>query len=105
MIRPRHDRVLVAPLDDEPLSQKLEIVQFDRFNVKSSGIESKSWTRGNVLALGPDCDHKHGVQIGDVIRFTKNGGLPVTLENNDYLLLSEKDIIGVEEHADGPRAH
>ena len=100
MIRPRHKRLIIEPMDEEKLSQVIEVVQFDKFNTKSSGIQAKSWTRGKVLALGEDCD-KEGAQIGDIVRFTKNGGLPVEHEGKDYLILSEKDLIGVE-YADGP---
>lgn len=96
MIRPRHKRLVVEPIDEEKLSYVIDIVQFQKFNIKSSGIESKSWTRGKVLALGEDCDKENGAQIGDIVRFTKNGGLPVELDGKDYLILSEKDLIGVE---------
>jgi co-chaperonin GroES (HSP10) len=95
MIRPWHKRLVVEPFEEEKLSQVIEVVQFDKFNTKSSGIEAKSWTRGKVLAMADDCA-EHGAQIGDVVRFTKNGGLPVNLDGRDYLLLSEKDLIGVE---------
>lgn len=103
MIRPRHKRLLVEPIEEEKLSQILEVVQFDKFNTKSSGIEAKSWTRGIVLAMSDDCDKEYGAKIGDIVRFTKNGGLPVTEDGKDYLLLSEKDLIGVEiDHSSGP---
>ena len=95
MIRPRHKRVLVEPIEEEKLSQVIEVVQFDKFNTKSSGIEAKSWTRGKVLAMAEDCAI-HGANIGDVVRFTKNGGLPVSFAGRDYLLLSENDLMGVE---------
>jgi len=99
MIRPRHKRLVVEPIDDEKLSSIIEVVQFDKINTKSSGIDSKSWTRGRVLVLGEDCDTENGAQVGDIVRFTKNGGLPFRKDDKDYLLLSEKDLIGVEYDA------
>ena len=98
MIRIRNNdkRLVVEPLDDEKLSSVIEVVQFDKFNVKSSGIEGKSNTRGRVVVVGGGCDQVHGVKVGDVVAFTKNGGLPTHHDGRDYLILSEKDIIGVE---------
>jgi co-chaperonin GroES (HSP10) len=98
MIRPRHKRLLVEPIDEEKPSQVIEVIQFDKFNTKSSGVEAKSWTRGRVLRMASDCS-AHGAQPGDIVRFTKNGGLPVSHDGKDYLLLSEKDLIGVEVEA------
>jgi|SRR3990172_645309 len=96
MIRPRHKRLVVEPIEEEKLSNIIDVIQFDRFNTKSSGIEAKSWTRGKVLAVGDECDKENGARVGDVVRFTKNGGLPVEFAGKDYLLLSENDLIGVE---------
>lgn len=99
MILPRNKRLVVAPLDDEKLSEVIEVIQFDQFNTKSSGVEAKSWTRGQVVSVSDDCDHENGAKVGDVVKFTKNGGLPVQFEGRDFLLLKEADIMWVEEAA------
>jgi len=101
-IRPRHKKLVVEPMDDEALSSIIEVVQFDKFNTKSSGIEGKTKTRGRVLAIGEECDKVHGVKVGQVVRFTKNGGLPYSHGGKDYLILNEKDLIGPEEDGDHP---
>ena len=97
MILPRNKRLVVSPIEDEKLSQIIEVIQFDKFNTKSSGVEGKSWTRGVVVSLSDDCDHVNGAKTGDVVQFTKNGGLPVQFEGRDFLLLKEADIMWVEE--------
>lgn len=99
MIQPRNKRLVVEPMDDEKLSQIIEVVEFDKFNTKSSGVESKSWTRGRVLSLGEGCDKVNGAQIGDVVKFTHNGGLPFNDEGKTLLLLQEADIMWIEEAA------
>lgn len=96
MIRPRHKRLLVEPIDNESQSKIIAVVEFDKFNQKASGLEAKSWTRGRVLALGDDCDKVNGAKVGDIVQFTKIGGLPIQENGKDYLLLSEKDLFGVE---------
>lgn len=97
MILPRDKRLVVEPLDDEKLSQIIEVVQFDKFNTKSSGIEAKSWTRGRVLVVGDGCDKENGAKVGDIVKFTHNGGLPFQETGKDYLLLKEADIMWIEE--------
>lgn len=98
MITPRGKRLVVDPIPEEETAT-IAIVRFDQFNTKSSGIEGRKRTRGTVLAVGDQCDKDNGAQIGDVVRFTENGGLPVTHEGRELLILSEKDIIGIEYEA------
>lgn len=101
-IRPRKKRLLVEPIENKLTSSLIEVVEFDTFNTKASGVEAKSWTKGRVLALSEDCDHVNGAKIGDIVVFTKNGGLPFRKHDKDYLLLSEKDLMYIEEHGDHP---
>ena len=96
MIRPLHRRLLVEPINLDDISEIIEVIEFDKFNLKSSGLESKSWTRGKVLAVGEDCDKNDGPSVGDIVMFTKNGGLPVEENGKDFLILSEKDLYFIE---------
>lgn len=96
MIRPRKNRLVVEPLDLEQKQSPIAIIEFDKFDTRSSGLTTKDYTRGKVLAVGEECDHRDGARVGDVIRFTKKGGLPVDHEGKTLLLISEKDIYGIE---------
>lgn len=98
MITPLGNRLVVDPIPEEETAS-IAIVRFDQFNTKSSGTEGRSRTRGTVLAVGDGCDKENGAQVGDMVRFTVNGGLPVMHEGRELLILSEKDIIGVEYEA------
>ena len=98
MIKPRHKRLVVEPMDEEETSS-IAIVRFDKFNTKSTGIEGKIKTRGKVLAVGDGCDHNNGAHIGDIVRFTPNGGLPINHEGRDLLILTENDLMGIEYEA------
>lgn len=100
MIRPLKQRLVVEPMDEEEPKTIVKVVRFDQFNTRSSGLETKSYTRGKVIALGDGCDHRYGAKVGDVIRFTKHGGLPVEDEGREVIIISEKDIYGIE-HGDG----
>lgn len=103
MIRPLNKRLVVEPVNEEETA-RIAVVRFDKYNQKSSGVEGKTRTRGIVLAVGNGCDKVDGARMGDIIRFTHNGGLPVQFDGKDLLLISEKDIFGVE-YADCPATH
>ena len=98
MITPRGKRLVIDPMIEEETSS-IHIVRFDQFNTKASGAEGRNRTRGKVIAVGNDCDKENGAQIGDVVRFTNNGGLPFTHDGRELLILTEKDIIGIEYEA------
>ena len=100
MIRPLKKRLVIEPIDEELQNTIVKVVLFDQFNTKSSGVEAKSYTRGKVLALGADCDQRYGAKVGDVIRFTKHGGLPYEDDGKEVIIISENDIYGVE-HGNG----
>lgn len=49
--------------------------------------------RGKVLAIG---DHEQSVlNVGDVTIFSENTGLPIKVENQNYLIINEQDILAV----------
>jgi chaperonin GroES len=57
---------------------------------------------GEVLAVGPGKyeDGKHvpmEVKVGDKVIYSKYGGTEVKVEGEDYLILSERDILAIVE--------
>ena len=58
---------------------------------------------GDVVAVGPGKMDEEGrvkkmhVQLGDKVLFSSYAGVPVTVANTDdeYLIMSEEDILGV----------
>ena len=50
--------------------------------------------RGDVIAVGPDFK---GVKKGDKVLFAKYGGTEIEIEDEEYLVLSEDDVLaGIE---------
>ena len=90
-MRPLGDRVLVRPDDsDKPLPSGLVIPD----TAKEKPQE------GVVLAVGPGGWHDGqrvpmDVKEGDRVVYSKYGGTEVTLDGEDALILSERDILGV----------
>ena len=90
-IRPLGDRVVVKIVKEEKTAGGL---------VLPDTAQEKPQT-GEVVAVGPGRVLDNGsrqavdVQTGDKVLFAKYSGTEVKLEGEAYLLLAEKDILGV----------
>ncbi|MNS86355.1 10 kDa chaperonin [compost metagenome] len=90
-IRPLGDRVVVKIVKEEKTAGGL---------VLPDTAQEKPQT-GEVLAVGPGKLSDNGtrqvvdVQVGDKVLFAKYSGTEVKLDGETYLLLSEKDLLGV----------
>lgn len=91
-LRPLGDRVLVKPMGREETT-KSGIVIPDTAKEKPQ--------RGTVVSVGAgrlDDDGERiavDVSVGDEILFAKYAGTEFKLEEDDYLILAEKDILAV----------
>ncbi|MOA44552.1 10 kDa chaperonin [compost metagenome] len=90
-IRPLGDRVVVKIVKEEKTAGGLLL---------PDTAQEKPQT-GEVVAVGPGKMNDNGtrqvvdVQVGDKVLFAKYSGTEVKLDGEAYLLLSEKDILGV----------
>ena len=91
-LRPLHDRVLVA--------------RFEEKEVKKGGIiipdtAKEKPQEGEVIAVGPGKVTEDGkrqpmsVKVGDKILFGKYSGSEVKLDDEEFLIMREEDILGV----------
>src|SRR3954452_8569115 len=91
-LRPLGDRVVVKPLDREEVT-KSGIVLPDTAKEKPQ--------QGEVLAVGPgrvlDTGERTAMDVaeGDRVLFAKYAGTEFKLEEDELLILSEKDILAV----------
>ena len=94
-LRPLGDRVVIRPLAREEVT-KSGIVLPDTAKEKPQ--------QGEVLAVGPGRVLDSGERInmdvkdGDRVLFAKYAGTEFKLEEEDLLILSEKDILAVMEN-------
>ncbi len=93
-IRPMHDRILVERLEEQ--------------EVKRGGIiipdtAKEKPQEGRVVAVGTGKVTEDGkklpldVKVGDRILFGKYSGSEVRLEDKEYLILREEDVLAVLE--------
>lgn len=92
--RPLHDRILVR-LAEESRKSAGGIIIPDTAQEKP--------TEGDVIQTGPGARDENGklipldVKAGDRILFGKWSGSEVTIDGEEYLIMSESDVMGVIE--------
>ncbi len=93
-LRPLGDRVVVKPLGRETVT-KSGIVLPDTAKEKPQ--------EGEIVAVGPGKVLDNGirtileVKIGQRVLFAKYSGTEVKVEDEEYLILRESDILGIVE--------
>ena len=92
-IRPLGDRVVLKPVERE------EKTKSGIFLPDTASKERPM--EGTVLAVGEGRLDDNGqrvamnVQVGDKVLFAKYGGTEYKIDDVEYLILSEKDILGI----------
>jgi len=91
-IRPLHDRILVQRVEEQEV-KKGGIIIPDTAKEKPQ--------EGKVIAVGTGKVNDEGkkipldVKAGDRILFGKYAGSEVKVEDEDYLILREEDVLGI----------
>ena len=87
MIKPLADRVLIEPKEAETKT--------------ASGIfipdtAKEKPQQGTVLAVGPGKkDEPMEVKVGDVVLYGKDSGTEVAVEEKNYLIVKQSDILAI----------
>ncbi|MFL2665799.1 MAG: co-chaperone GroES [Flavobacteriaceae bacterium] len=86
-IKPLADRILVQPLEAETKTASGIIIP-------DSAKEKPQ--KGNVVAVGPGTkENPVTVKVGNTVLYGKYSGTELKLENNDYLIMRESDILAI----------
>ena len=92
--RPLHDRVLIKVLDSEEKTAGGIIIP-DTAKEKPQ--------EGEVVAVGPGGKTDEGkllpmdVKIGDTVLFGKWSGTEIKIDNKEYSIMKESDIMGISK--------
>jgi chaperonin GroES len=94
-IKPLEDRVVVQPLDAEQTTASGLVIPDTAKEKPQEGV---------VLAVGPGRWDEDGekripldVKEGDVVLYSKYGGTEIKYNNEDYLVLSARDLLAIVE--------
>ena len=92
--RPLHDRVLIKVLESEQKTAGGIIIP-------DSAKEKPQ--EGEVVAVGPGARSEDGkispmdVKVGDIVLFGKWSGTEVKIDNTEYSIMKESDIMGISK--------
>ena len=93
MIRPLADKVVVKPGPEEEKSEG---------GILLPDTAKKKPQRGEVVAVGPGKLLENGqraemsVKKGDQVIYSKYGGTEVTYKGEEYVILDEDQVLGIE---------
>jgi len=91
-VRPLHDKVLIQRLDGEETTKGGIIIPD---SAKEKPQEGKVIAVGNGRFLEDGSTKPLEVKKGDKILFSKYGGTEIRIDGEDYLILSEEEILAV----------
>ncbi len=93
-IRPLHDRVIVERLEEKEKTKGGIIIPD---SAKEKPMEGKVFSVGTGKVTEDGKKLPLDVKKGDRILFGKYSGNEVTIDDKEYLILREEDILGVIE--------
>jgi len=89
-IKPLSDRVLIEPISVEEKT-KSGIILPDT-------ADKEKPEQGRVIEVGPGKkDESMNVKKGDIVLFTKYGPNEIKIDNKEYLIAREEDILAILE--------
>ena len=89
-IKPLADRVLIEPISTEEKT-KSGIILPDT-------ADKEKPEQGKVVEVGPGTPKKPmSVKKGDIVLFTKYGPNEIKIDNKEYLIAKEEDILAILE--------
>ena len=93
-LKPLNDNLIVRPLMQE--IQTSSGIYIPETGEKKPG-------QGEVVAVGPGAKNEDGklspmdVKVGDIVLFGKWSGTEVKIDNKEYSIMKESDIMGISK--------
>jgi chaperonin GroES len=93
--------VSIKPLEDRLVVRPIEAEQTTASGLVIPDTAKEKPQEGEVVAVGPGRVGDNGDRIpvdvaqGDRVIYSKYGGTEVTIEGDDYLILSSRDVLAV----------
>jgi chaperonin GroES len=91
----------LKPLQDRILVKRLEVKETKKGGIIIPDTAMEKPQEAEVIAVGPGKVMKDGVRqplsvkVGDKILFGKYSGNEVTLDDEEYLIMREEDVLGI----------
>ena len=91
----------LKPLRDQVIVRKVEETMRGRFALPVAGLGSDTHVCGEVIAVGPGSRFADGtlltpaVAVGDMVLYRKLAGEVLVLDDAQYVVLTEGDVLGI----------
>jgi chaperonin GroES len=87
----------LKPLGDRVVLQYQKAEETTKTGIILPDSAKEKPQEATVIAVAADGDEKPQVKVGDKVIFSKYSGTEVKLEEEEYIIVSQKDIIAVVE--------
>jgi chaperonin GroES len=94
----------LKPLDDRIVVQPNEAEQTTASGLVIPDTAKEKPQQGKVLAVGPGKRAENsgeliplGIEVGQTVLYSKYGGTEVTVDNEELLILSSRDVLAIVE--------
>ena len=86
----------IRPLADRVVLKRMEAEETTKGGIVLTSAAKEQPQVAEVLAVGPGTEeHKMEVEVGDKVIFAKYAGTEIKHEGEEYLIVSQKDILAV----------
>jgi chaperonin GroES len=99
-VKPLHDRIIVKPVAEEE-ETKGGILLPD--TAKEKPMEGVVMAKGEGKLLDSGTVIKLEVEIDDRVIFSKYAGTEIKIEDEEYLILREEDVLGIILEKEGQK--
>ena len=92
----------LTPLGDKVVLKAIKEEEKTKSGIILTGEAKEKPQQAEVIAVGPggivDVDEvKMQVKVGDTVIYSKYSGTEVTLEDEDFIIVSQSDILAIVE--------
>ncbi len=87
-------------MEFKPLGQRVLIERVEESTTTASGIiipdnAKEKPLNGKVVAISSELANKGEIAVNDTVVFGKYAGNEITLDGKEYLIMEEKEILGI----------
>ncbi|MCM1990157.1 co-chaperone GroES [Oceanirhabdus seepicola] len=88
----------IRPLGDRVVIKRIEAVETTKSGIVLPGAAKEKPQEAEIVAVGPGTeDVKMEVTVGDRVLFSKYSGTEVKIEDKEYIILKQEEILAVIE--------
>ena len=88
----------LVPLGDRVVLKQVEAEETTKSGIVLPGTAKEKPQQAEVLAVGPGTDEvKMEVAVGDQVIYSKYAGTEVKLDDEEYIVVKQNDILAIVE--------